>query len=84
MEKTREAVEQCVNGINEAIELVKSTAATLNAEHEDDDEEEEGAKAEQKENTYNVGGDDHDEAVSRDDRRALSNAPSRIRHCSQG
>ena len=64
VEKTREAVEQCVNGINEAIELVKSTAATLNAEHEDDDEEEEGAKAEQKENTYNVGGDDHDEAVS--------------------
>ena len=64
VEKTREAVEQCVNGINEAIELVKSTAGTLNAEHEDDDEEEEGAKAEQKENTYNVGGDDHDEAVS--------------------
>ena len=37
VEKTREAVEQCVNGINEAIELVKSTAATLNAEHEDDE-----------------------------------------------
>ena len=64
VEKTREAVEQCVNGINEAIELVKSTAATLNAEHEDDDEEEEAAEAEQKQNTYNVGGDDHDEAVS--------------------
>jgi len=39
VEKTREAVERCVNGINEAIELVKSTAATLNAEHEEDENE---------------------------------------------
>ena len=36
--KTREAVEKCVNGINEAIEMVKTTTM-INAEYCDDDDE---------------------------------------------
>ena len=75
VEKTRDAVERCVNGINEAIELVKSTASSLNAEHEDEDDEdnnnneskkrnaEEAAEAERNDDDDHDN-DDHDDAIS--------------------